>query len=129
MQALDARDSLNILEHEPDCRSVVVYVEQSMKPYRFQIRRTKGWKKPEGGVCVSRSSRWGNPFKIGPDMSREESVHRFEEYIAAMPAEEREAFLAPLRGRPLGCWCKPNESCHADVLLKRSSDAQTGAAI
>lgn len=33
-----------------------------MTPQRFQVRRTKGWRKPEGGVICSRPSRWGNPF-------------------------------------------------------------------
>jgi len=23
-----------------------------------------------------------------------------------------------LKGRDLACWCKPDESCHADVLLE-----------
>lgn len=31
-------------------------------PRRIQLRRTKGWRKPEGAVVVARRSRWGNPF-------------------------------------------------------------------
>lgn len=31
-------------------------------PKRIQLRRTKGWRKPEGAVVVSRPSKWGNPF-------------------------------------------------------------------
>ncbi|MDM2398140.1 DUF4326 domain-containing protein [Mycobacteroides abscessus] len=31
-------------------------------PERIQLRRTKGWRKPEGVIVVSRPSRWGNPF-------------------------------------------------------------------
>ena len=34
-------------------------------PKRIQLKRTKGWRKPEGAVVVSRPSRWGNPFAIG----------------------------------------------------------------
>ena len=33
-------------------------------PQRIQMRRTKGWRKPEGAVYVGRPSRWGNPFHI-----------------------------------------------------------------
>jgi hypothetical protein len=33
-----------------------------MSPKRIQLRRTKGWRKPEGAVVVGRPSRWGNPF-------------------------------------------------------------------
>lgn len=31
-------------------------------PQRFQIRRTKGWRKPEGGILCSRPGPYGNPF-------------------------------------------------------------------
>lgn len=29
---------------------------------RVQLRRTKGWRKPEGTIVVARPTRWGNPF-------------------------------------------------------------------
>jgi hypothetical protein len=29
-----------------------------------------------------------------------------------------EAWIAPLRGRDLACWCGPDQSCHCDVLLR-----------
>lgn len=32
-------------------------------PDRVQLRRTRGWRKPEGVVNVARPTRWGNPFK------------------------------------------------------------------
>jgi hypothetical protein len=31
-------------------------------PHRIQMRRTKGWRMPEGAVSVARPTRWGNPF-------------------------------------------------------------------
>lgn len=31
---------------------------------RIQLRRTKGWRLPEGAVFVARPSRWGNPFRV-----------------------------------------------------------------
>ena len=33
-------------------------------PARIQLRRTKGWRKPEGAVSVARPTRWGNPFTV-----------------------------------------------------------------
>jgi hypothetical protein len=33
-------------------------------PERIQLRRTKGYRKPEGAVVVSRPSKWGNPFRL-----------------------------------------------------------------
>jgi hypothetical protein len=35
-----------------------------VSPQRIQRRRTRGWRMPEGAVCVGRPSRWGNPFWI-----------------------------------------------------------------
>ena len=35
-----------------------------MTPQRIQLRRTKGWRKPEGAIVVARPSRWGNPYVV-----------------------------------------------------------------
>lgn len=34
-------------------------------PHRVQLRRTKGWRKPENTIVVARPSRWGNPYLVG----------------------------------------------------------------
>ncbi len=36
-----------------------------MSPRRIRRERTRGWRLPEGAKIVDRTSRWGNPFKIG----------------------------------------------------------------
>jgi hypothetical protein len=33
-------------------------------PERIQLRRTKGWRLPEGAVSVARPTKWGNPFRL-----------------------------------------------------------------
>ena len=33
-------------------------------PERFQRQRTKGWRKPEGGIFVDRTTPFGNPWKV-----------------------------------------------------------------
>jgi hypothetical protein len=39
-------------------------------------------------------------------------------HVSARDYPDRfEKWIAPLRGRDLGCWCKPGAPCHADVLL------------
>lgn len=40
----------------------------SAPPKRIQLRRTKGWRKPEGAVVVARPTRWGNPFRVGHEV-------------------------------------------------------------
>ena len=65
-------------------------------------------------VYVGRPSKWGNPYGIGPDGTREEVVAKYAEYIKTQP--ELLAALSELKGKDLMCWCSP-AACHADVLL------------
>lgn len=60
---------------------------------------------------------WANPFKITRDMSSDQTVDVYEKWIRdylKMYPQMLEA-LKTLRGKTLGCWCKP-ERCHGDVL-------------
>ena len=73
---------------------------------------------PKNGIYVGRPTKWGNPFKISSAMSRAKAVALYENHLRKMPPKERHAFLEPLRGKSLGCWCPLDEPCHADVLLQ-----------
>ena len=68
-------------------------------------------------VYVSRPSKWGNPYHIGADGSREEVLQKYRDYVAATPSLV-EAAKKELKGKNLACWCKPSEDCHADILLE-----------
>lgn len=70
----------------------------------------------EGGVYVGRPTKWGNPFRIGVDGTREEVVRRYREWLNTQPSL-LEAARRELRGKDLVCWCAPLP-CHADVLLE-----------
>ena len=57
-------------------------------PVRFQQRRARGWSKPPGGRCVSRPSRYGNPFAVpaeglGDPAAHAVAVARFREWITS----------------------------------------------
>lgn len=102
-------------------------------PDRIQLSRAKGWRMPPDTVKVDRSTRWGNPFKIGVcicsgqglDYTEEkiitaaQAVQAFQEMlqlqVRAFPTEAE--IRRHLRGKNLACWCKPGTPCHADVLL------------
>jgi hypothetical protein len=56
-----------------------------------------------------------NPFRLGPDGSREDVITRYRAYLLGRP--ELLALLPDLRGRRLGCWCLP-EPCHAQVIAE-----------
>jgi hypothetical protein len=64
--------------------------------------------------CDFGSSKWGNPFKVGKDGTIQEVLAKYRDYILQTP-ELRES-LSELRGKTLGCWCKP-EPCHGDILI------------
>jgi len=91
-----------------------------MKPQRIQLSRRKGYRIPPNTIVVSRPSRYGNPHRIGfcdvcgVEHTREEAVAEFLAEISELPANHFE----PLRGKNLGCFCKLDQPCHADVLLE-----------
>jgi hypothetical protein len=58
---------------------------------------------------------WGNPFHIGPDGNRKAVLSKYREWVLKQP--HLVARLPELRGKILGCWCKPL-SCHGDVLVE-----------
>ena len=66
-------------------------------------------------VYIGRGSKWGNPFVIGKDGTREEVINKYEKYLLNSP--ELLNSLHELKGKTLGCFCKP-KPCHGDVLIK-----------
>ena len=98
-------------------------------PRRIQLKRTKGWRMPEGAVYVGRPSRWGNPYIAWPDRRPKAAVEAYREDLRQrmrLTTRQHETYdaaafarwLAPLRGRDLACWCPLDQPCHADVLLE-----------
>lgn len=108
------------------------------QPKRIQRRRAKGWRMPEGAIVVDRSSKWGNPFKAGQVIRREDDLFayvttpeddpRVKQAISGMaslrvPSTAKAvelyawwiieqpylmAAISELRGKDLACWCKPD---------------------
>ena len=94
---------------------------------------------PENTVKVDRTSRWGNPFRVGEVyvrrrmapgggersnivVDREHAVRLFRRFTARKDTYRVHA-VEHLRGRNLACWCplpKPGEPdiCHASILLE-----------
>ncbi|WP_195173513.1 DUF4326 domain-containing protein [Mycobacteroides abscessus] len=106
-------------------------------PERIQLRRTRGWRKPEGAIVVSRPSRWGNPIRITPERGRYCRMYRVHgsplditggpSYCDMDTARHFAAWLfqcdllngrypnypsldeirTELAGHDLACWCPP----------------------
>ncbi len=70
-------------------------------------------------VFIGRGSMWGNPFKIGKDGTRSEVIEKYRDWITnSMDEEARKirSLVHTLRGKTLGCYCKP-KACHGDILM------------
>jgi hypothetical protein len=105
------------------------------KPIRIQRSRAPGSRLHASNgldiVCISRPSKWGNPFSValGSARTAEEkrrlrarSVAEFERALLGGGSRalgfDVDDVRRELRGKNLACWCPLDEPCHADVLLK-----------
>lgn len=67
-------------------------------------------------VQGAKGSKWKNPFTIKKCGSAEEACRKYREYILNTPSLL--CSLGELKGKILGCWCKPDNMCHGDVLAQ-----------
>lgn len=102
---------------------------------------------PPNTAKVDRATLFGNPFEVrkgtvsgGPERLRDaphwfvgdtgyffkareeaqaKAVELFRQWINHPGnRKHRDMCIVGLRGKNLGCWCKPETPCHADVLLE-----------
>ncbi len=82
-------------------------------------------KKEPFDVYIGRPSKWGNPFthlhsntlarfKVA---SRLEAVTAYKAWITEGDGQYLLKDLHELKGKTLGCWCKPL-ACHGDILIE-----------
>lgn len=79
-------------------------------------RTTVGRLRRDMGVRCDRATQYGNPFRIGPDGTREECIAKYRHYLANN-AELAEKCHRELTGKRLLCWCSPLP-CHCDVIAE-----------
>src|SRR5574337_185414 len=72
---------------------------------------------PANYVYIGRGSKWGNPYRIGDNETptRRDAVERYGLWL--LSRLDLLASIGGLRGKQLGCFCKP-QACHGDVLVK-----------
>lgn len=96
-----------------------------MTPTQTRVQtRVVHCKKEPYDIYIGRPSIWGNPFTHIKDRTtkaefvvstREEAIMMYKEYLLNSP--HLMVKLESLRGKVLGCWCKP-QACHGDVLIE-----------
>jgi len=74
---------------------------------------------PPSAVYIGRPTKWGNPFVIGKDGTREDVIRKYEDWVVTQPHLMQA--LHELRGKDLVCFCAP-QGCHGDVLLRLANE-------
>jgi len=82
-------------------------------------------KKEPFDILVSRPSKWGSPFSYKENTlaiykvkTRKESIEAHKDWLLNGEGQYLLEDLHELKGKILGCWCNPNQSCHADILVR-----------
>ncbi|MCE0958027.1 DUF4326 domain-containing protein [Pseudomonas putida] len=79
-------------------------------------------------VYIGRGTLWGNPYQMGKEGTREEVIAKFaydfEKRFLKLP-EKFDENIEKLRGKTLGCHCKP-AACHGDVIANYLNSQDDG---
>jgi len=64
-------------------------------------------------VAGTKLSKWHNEFSV-KEYGRKKCLKMYRDYVLSSDLYD---CLIELKGKELGCWCKP-ESCHGDILVE-----------
>lgn len=87
------------------------YVTEKPRVANQRTYRSAG----EPWTYIGRASKWGNPYRIGEDGTREEVIRKYRAYLSLRG--DLMSSLHELRGHTLVCHCHPLP-CHGDVLAE-----------
>lgn len=82
-------------------------------------------KKEKYDVYIGRGSDWGNPYAIGIDGNRDEVIRKYQYDFERGYLKNSKEQLLTLRGKTLGCHCKP-AACHGDILANYLNSLDDG---
>ena len=91
-------------------------------------------KKEKYDILIDRRTLFGNPYILVKDGERDEVIQQFEDWLRGKRdiswkqdiRKEILRRLPELKGKILGCWCKPL-SCHGDVYIKLEKENYTNS--
>ena len=77
---------------------------------------------PPEAVYIGRGSKWGNPFVIGTDGTREDVCEKYKIRLWRLVKDGEVTLqdLAALHGKDLVCFCSPHR-CHGQDLEKAAA--------
>jgi hypothetical protein len=89
--------------------------QNALQRLKMTLTRIVNLRKERFEVYIGRGSKWGNPFVIGKHGDRDQVVQLYRDYLMTTP--ELIEDLGSLKGKTLGCYCKPAK-CHGDILIE-----------
>lgn len=111
-----------------------------MMPIRMQRKRSKGWRLPANTVCVTRGTRFGNPFAVGTTQmhplqhlgmilvrDNQHATVLFQNWLLLSKDGQKMAALIrrELQGKNVACFCSPDDYCHGDEILRVANERAT----
>jgi hypothetical protein len=109
---------------------VCIAVAELRKKYKDKSIDLRKWLLDSDNVYVGRRGRiwingeifhykdsvWRNDFTV-KEHGRDECLELYEVDITKK-IKDGKVDLETIRGKKLGCFCKPGEKCHVDILIK-----------
>lgn len=110
-----------------------ISVENLRKKYNDKEITLEKWLKNENNIYIGRNmafyvkgavkSKWANNFKV-KKFGRDECLKLYKGFIILKIKEDPVNFdISSLKGKVLGCFCKENERCHADILIELCNES------
>ncbi len=97
------------------------------------ITTVVNWRDDKNSCYIGRGSIFGNPYIIGRDGTRDEVIERYKnEWFPFLLKDKRfVAELIKLKNKKLGCFCKPYNRCHGEIIADylNSLDSEQDEAI
>ena len=81
-------------------------------------------KKEKFDIYIGRPSKWGNQFVIGMEyqgriLTRNDVIEAYKDWLLySDKGLELLKDIHELKGKVLGCWCRPYHPCHGDLLAE-----------
>lgn len=117
---MDATVNVKVAHIRPDYTDLLDWMSEPNNVYIGRKGIVFVINPADGNKCrwPKRDSKWCNPYKINAKISRERSLELYKEHLQSMLEDEQTLKeFKLLKGKTLGCWCKPDK-CHGDVILE-----------
>ena len=108
------REERKAIERKRGFGGPTTVVNRRHEGSRYDVYIGRG---PGGTVPRYGRGKWGNPFVVGEDGTREDCVEKYERWFLTKRWGQLREIPTEIKGRRLGCTCAPLP-CHGDPVAK-----------